>query len=149
MAEERKMLVRVELWPVKFVLGRVAMDEENEEGLLGLSPGIRLGVPIVTVLVLRSDAVKLWESLLDGPWGRPMILREAIWESEARFAGLSGADDALAGRGSEGAASFMVASFLESCSVGVVERWNRAPRPKMLRFLDEGSMIASRSCGRC
>src|SRR5690349_4744177 len=68
--------------------------------LFGLSPGIRLGV--ATTMVdgrwAISDAEILWDSLLDGPCGRPMILRDASCDSEARFIGLCGANALLDSR---------------------------------------------------
>lgn len=149
MVEEWKMLVWVEFWFVKFVLGCVVMDEENEEGLLGLLLGICFGVLIVMVLVLRFDVVKFWESLFDGLWGWLMILCEVIWELEVCFVGFLGVDDVLVGCGSEGVVFFMVVFFLEFCLVGVVECWNRVLRLKMFCFLDEGFMIVSCLCGWC
>lgn len=99
-AEERNMFRGVEVTPEKLVAFGMfsaacdAADVGNEGGgLLGLSPGIRLGV-VSAMLDGRcaiSDAEMLWESLLDGPWGRLIILRLASCDSEARFIGLCGA----------------------------------------------------------
>jgi len=96
-AEERKMFRGVEATPEKLVdfgmtlAGASETDADMEEkGLLGLSPGIRRCVAML-VEVGRgaiSDAEMLWESLLDGACGRPIILREAICDSDARFTGL-------------------------------------------------------------
>ena len=71
--------------------GASETDADMEgNGLLGLSPGIRRCVAMLVVVGrgARSDAEMLWESLLDGACGRPIILREAICDSDARFAGL-------------------------------------------------------------
>jgi len=119
-----------------------AADKEGG-GLLGLSPGIRL----VTVLDGRcaiSDADVLWVNLLDGPCGRPMIFRDAIWVSEARFTGLCGADAPLDWRGAAvGAVDFADASaFALRSSAGAAELRKRPVKPKMLRFLDGGSMMS-------
>jgi len=99
------------------VVARDTIVAEKVEGLLGLSPGIRLGAEMALFddACDRSDAETAWDSLLDGPCGRPMILRAAICVSDARFAGLSGADALLKlGRGSAGAADFTGMPFLIS-----------------------------------
>jgi hypothetical protein len=69
-------------------------DDMEGNGLFGLSPGIRLCVAMVVLdgRWAMSDAEMLWESLLDGACGRPIIFRDAICDSEARFTGLYGAD---------------------------------------------------------
>jgi len=81
----------------------VEEEKEADAGILfGLSPGILLGVAGIdgagkladfaaaAATSSKSAAEKDWESLLEGPWGRPKIFRDAICASEARFAGLSG-----------------------------------------------------------
>lgn len=125
-AEERKMLLRgaeVVVAPEKLldlsslVVARDTIVVEKVEGLLGLSPGIRLGAEMALFddTCDRSDAETVWDNLLDGPCGRPMTLRAAICDSDARFAGLSGADALLKlGRGSAGAADFTGMSFFIS-----------------------------------
>jgi hypothetical protein len=120
-----------------------ATDADMEGGgLFGLSPGIRLvgrwGI---------SDAEILWESLLDGPCDRPIILRDAICDSEARFIGLYGADAMLASRagaGAAGAAAFVDASALASrLFVGAAEPpKSEEVKAKRPRFLDGGSMMS-------
>jgi hypothetical protein len=85
--------------------------------LFGLSPGIRLGVA-TTMLEGRcaiSDAEMLWDSLLDGPCGRPMMRRDASCDSDARFIGLCGAD-ALLGSRCAGAGG---ATLRRSCERGL------------------------------
>jgi hypothetical protein len=110
----------VEEMPEKSAVERVGLDKLDPEmvlNLLGLSPGILMEPPLILVELLidavdeakfvflpvswlRSLALKDCESLLDGPWGRPMILREESWEGVARFAGDS--NEALElGRGKE------------------------------------------------
>jgi hypothetical protein len=80
------------LVPLKWLGGgRDAVDAEREGGgLFGLSPGMRFGVAIAVLegwgALLYAE--KLCESLLDGPWGRLMIFREASCASEARCIGL-------------------------------------------------------------
>jgi hypothetical protein len=87
----------VEVTPEKLVdLGMMLVgacetdDDMDGGGLLGLSPGIRRWVAMVVVTGrgAMSDAEMLWESLLDGACGRPIILRDAICDSDARFTGL-------------------------------------------------------------
>jgi hypothetical protein len=71
--------------------------------LYGLSPGRLLGGPSELSKLTdaagmmgddrsTSDAVKLWESLLEGPRGWLRIFRCASCVSDARLTGLSGAD---------------------------------------------------------
>jgi hypothetical protein len=121
-----------------------ATDADMEGGgLFGLSPGIRLvgrcGI---------SDAEILWDSLLDGPCGRPIILRDAICDSEARFIGLCGADavfSSRAGADAAGAAVFVDASALVASrlSVGAAEPpKSEEVKAKRPRFLDGGSMMS-------
>jgi hypothetical protein len=43
--------------------------------------------------LVKPVALVVLASLLEAPWGRPMILREASCASDARFAGLSGSGD--------------------------------------------------------
>jgi hypothetical protein len=87
----------VEEIPEKSAVGRrVGLDKLDPEmvlNLFGLSPGILIELPgafvelvadmvdkakfvFLAVSWLRSLALKDCESLLDGPWGRPMIFRE-------------------------------------------------------------------------
>lgn len=151
-AEERKIFRGVEATPEKLVAFGLlagaydAVDAEKEGGLFGLSPGLRLGVAKTEVegRCAISDAEMLWESLLDGPCGRPMIFREASCESEARFTGLCGADAVLISRwAGAGAAGLLGPSGLAFCSsVGATELRNSPVKPKMLRFLDGGSMMS-------
>lgn len=82
--------------------------------------------------------------MLDGPCGRPMSLRDASWASEARFIGLCGADAVLGSRcAGVGAAGLVDISILSSrLSEGAGELRNSPVKPKMLRFLDCGSMMS-------
>jgi len=152
-AEERKRFRGVEVTPEKLVdLGTTLLDgacdmtDADMAGgrLFGLSPGIRL----TTMLDGRwaiSDAEMLWDSLLDGPWGRPMILRDAICDSLARFIGLCGADVLLLNSrcAVAGAAGLGDASVFMSRSSAGTEGLRKSPvKPKMLRFLDGGSMMS-------
>lgn len=91
------MLRGVEVTPEKLVdfgmtlAGACETDADmGGYGLLGLSPGIRLCIATAVLggRCAMSDAEMLWESLLDGACGRPMILRDAICDSDARFTGL-------------------------------------------------------------
>lgn len=107
-AEERNTFRGVEVTPEKlvdfgmFAGACTAADAENSDGggLWGLSPGIRLGVATAEAegRCTISDAEMLWDSLLDGPCGRPRSFLEASWVSEARFTGLCGADALLNSR---------------------------------------------------
>lgn len=84
------------------VFGRVDRENEIVLYLLGLSPGILDGAPFgfealmldeaieekfVFLGVLRSLALIDCDNLLDGPCGRPMILRDDNCEAVAFFAG--------------------------------------------------------------
>jgi hypothetical protein len=116
-------------------------------GLFGLSPGIRLGVAMAALdgRCAISDAEMLCDNLLEGPWGRPMILRDASWVSEARFIGLCGAADALLNwRCADAGATDLVgvSVFASRPSVGAAELRKRPVKPKMPRFLDGGSMMS-------
>lgn len=146
--EDRKIFREVEAAPEKLVLlewsgsGRDTVDANEEDGLLGLSPGIRFGVAtaVLAGCGVMSDAEILWESLLDGPCGRPMILRAAICDSEARFAGLCGAD-ALLNSGCVRAALLEASDFASLSSAGAGELRKSPVKPKRLRFFDGRSIM--------
>lgn len=113
-------VVAVPEMPEKSAVGRVGLEKVDPEmvlNLLGLSPGITLieapaGLmpftldeateeKFVFLGVPKSLALTDCDSLLDGPCGRPIILRDDNCEAVARFAGDSG--DALRPtRGREG-----------------------------------------------
>jgi len=82
-----------------------------------------------------SAAVKLWASLLEGPWGRPSIFLDASWLSEARFTGLSGAD-ALPESRVDSAAPADVADFALASELGggAVLLRKKPLKPKRLRL---------------
>ena len=131
--------------------------------MYGLSPGRLLGaVPIDSEKLndlgaavvdrsrrSKSAAVKLWESLLDGPWGLLRILREASCVSEARLTGLSGADafpdsmrdTACRSPAEDNVLDLVVASLSAG---GAVLLRQRPVKPKRLRFFAGDSMVA---CG--
>jgi hypothetical protein len=74
-----------------------------------------------------------------------MILRDAICDSLARFIGLCGADALLLNSrcADAGAAGLGDASVFISRSSGGAEGLRKSPvKPKMLRFLDGGSMMS-------
>jgi hypothetical protein len=118
--------------------------------LYGLSPGIRRGGPLRAFdgRCGISLTEKLWVSLDDGPWGRSMILRDAICWEEARFTGLFGAATACA---FPFAFAFRLrfavvldndaSVFLSRLSAGVEELRKSPPRLKRPRFLVVGGSM--------
>ncbi len=116
-------------------------DDMDGGGLLGLSPGILLCVARVVVVGrdATSDAEMLWESLLDGACGRPIILRDSICATDARFTGLKGADALLLSSrcGAAGTTAFVGGlGFASWLSAGAAELRKNPVKPRMLRFLD-------------
>ena len=150
MADDRNRLRGVVAAPEKVVVPYAL--EEKLAPLMGLSPGILLGV-VVDMLKLvcfgvlegaspKSFAVKLCESLLEGPWGRSIIFLAASCDSEARLAGLSrdAVDTTLEGDVFAFDSGFC-SSALCLASVGSAElRPNKLKPPKMPRLLAGDSM---------
>lgn len=138
------------------------VDEEyaDAEALYGLSPGFLRGRKADEVddgIMLgaadearsKSATLTLCDSLLEGPWGRLRILRDASCVSEARLAGLSRTDalpESTRGGSSdtaEGFADDVVIVPLVSAGGAVLLRQRPRPeKPKMLLFLAGDSMLA-------
>lgn len=168
-ADVRKMLRGVDEVPEKLLVlyalmggGWDMVDEEyaDAEALYGLSPGFLLGRKADVVddgIMLgaadearsKSATLTLCESLLEGPWGRLRILRDASCVSEARLAGLSRTDalpESTRGGSNdtpEGFADDVVVVPLVSAGGAVLLRQRPRPeKPKRLLFLAGDSMLA-------
>lgn len=144
------------------------VDEEyaDAEALYGLSPGFLRGRKADEVddgIMLgaadearsKSATLTLCDSLLEGPWGRLRILRDASCVSEARLAGLSRTDalpESTRGGSSdtaEGFADDVVIVPLVSAGGAVLLRQRPRPeKPKMLLFLAGDSMLAMGGGGK-